>query len=66
LLALEDGGLHVVAAGQVAAEVAARRRHHLRALLLADVDVGQDLLELVVAGLRADHGLGVQRVALGT
>ena len=28
---------------------------HLGALLLADVDVGQDLLELVVGGLRADH-----------
>ena len=28
----------------------------LRAFLLADVDVGQDLLELVVGGLRADHG----------
>jgi hypothetical protein len=34
------------------------------ALLLADVDVGQDLLELVVARLGADHRVGVERVAL--
>ena len=32
--------------------------------MLADVDVAEDLLQLVVAGLRTDHRLGVQRVAL--
>ncbi len=36
----------------------------LGAFALADLDVGQDLLELIVGGLRADHRLGVQRIAL--
>ena len=29
---------------------------NLGAFLLADVDIGQDLLQLIVGGLRADHG----------
>ena len=37
---------------------------HLRAFLLADVDIGQDLLHLIVRGLGADHGGRVERVAL--
>ena len=58
-------GCDVVAAGQVAAQVGPRAAgEHLRALLLADVEVGQDLLELVVGRLRADHRVGVERVAL--
>ena len=58
-------GCHVVAAGQLAAQVGSLAAgQHLGALLPADVEVGQDLLQLVVGGLRADHGLRVQRVAL--
>ena len=65
VVALEDRRLDVVAAGQVAAELGPRAAgEHLGALLAADVEVGQDLLELVVRGLRADHGVGVERVAL--
>ena len=65
VVALEDRRGHVVAAGQVAAEVRALATgDDPGALLRADVDVGQDLLELVVAGLRPDHGRGVERVAL--
>ena len=37
---------------------------HLRALLLADVDVAQDFFELFGRGLRADHRRGIERVAL--
>ena len=63
--ALEDRRLHVVALGEVAAEVGALAAdQQLRAALLADVDVRQDLLELVVRRLGADHRLGVERVAL--
>ena len=36
----------------------------LGALALTDLDVGQDLLQLVVGRLRADHGFGVQRIPL--
>ncbi len=61
----EDGRRDVVAAGQVAFQLDAVAAGADRgAFLLADVDVGQDLLELVVAGLRADLRVGVQRVAL--
>jgi len=67
VVAGEDGGLHVVAAGQVAAEVdPLAAQHDPRALGLADVDVDVDvdLLQLIGAGLSADHRLAVQRVAL--
>src|SRR5690606_10455563 len=60
-----DGRLHVVAAGEVPAQFGAfTAGDDGGALGSADVDVGQDLLQLVVGGLRADHGLGVERVAL--
>ena len=65
LLPLKIGRLDVVAAVEVTAKLGALAAgQDLRAFLLADVDVGQDLLELVVGGLRADHRVGVQRVAL--
>ena len=58
-------GCDVVAARQLAAELGAfAAGEHLGALLPADVEVGQDLLELVVGGLRADHRVGVERMAL--
>ncbi len=32
--------------------------------LPADVDIGEDLLELIARGLGADHGRGIERAAL--
>ena len=65
VLAFEDRRRHVVAARKIAVEVRAfAAAYHSGTLGFADVDVGEDLLELVVAGLRADHRFGVQRVAL--
>ena len=37
---------------------------HLRSLLLADVDIGEDLLELIIGRLRTHHRAVVQGVAL--
>ena len=65
VVAVEHGRLDVEAVVQLAAQrgpLAADQ--HLGAFLLADVDVGEDLLELVVGGLGADHGRGLERVAL--
>jgi len=39
-------------------------REDLGALLPPDVEIGQDLFELLAGGLRADHGVRVERVAL--
>ena len=65
VVALEDGRLHVVALAEVAAEVGAlAAEQQRRALLLADVDVAEDLLELVVRRLRSHLRVGVERVAL--
>ena len=65
VVAFEDGGLDVVAAGQVAGQFGpGAAGEDLGALLLSDVDVGEDLLQLVVGGLGAELGVGVQRVAL--
>ncbi len=36
----------------------------LSAFLLADIDVAQDLLQLLARDLRADHGVGLQRIGL--
>jgi electron transfer flavoprotein alpha subunit len=50
VVALEQRRLDVVAAGQVAAELGALAAdQHLRAFLLADVEVGQDLVHLLAA-----------------
>src|SRR3990172_704825 len=65
VVALEDGRLDVVAALDLSVEPGAvAAREQLRALLLADVDVGEDLLELLLGRLRADHRLGVERAPL--
>jgi hypothetical protein len=62
-VALEQRRLDVVAAGQVTAELGtAAADQHLRALLLAELQVRQDLVHLHRRGLRAHHGVGVQRV----
>ena len=63
VVALEQRGLHVVAAFQVAAQVGlAATGQHFGAFLLAQLQVRQDLGELLFAGLRAHHAVGVQRV----
>jgi len=49
-LAIED---HALAAGQ-----------DLGTFLLADLDIAEDLLELFARGLGADHGRGIERMAL--
>ena len=65
VVALEDGGLHVVSAAQLALVHPLRAAgEHAGALLLSDVDVRQDLAQLLLAGLRAEHRPRVQRVAL--
>ncbi len=64
VVALEQGRLDVVTGGQRAfqfLDLAAGQQ--LGAFLLGDVEVRQDLLELLLRGLGADHGVGVQRVA---
>jgi hypothetical protein len=43
---------------------AAAAGQHLGAFVAADVDVGQDLFQLLVRSLRADHGRGIERAAL--
>ena len=65
VVAGEDGRLDVEALRQLAAQVGPLAAgQDLGALLLADVDVGEDLLQLVVGGLRADHGRRIERIAL--
>lgn len=59
--ALEDGRLHVEALAEVGSLTGGEQAG---AALLADVDVAEDLLELVVRRLRADHGVLVERLAL--
>ena len=64
VVALEQGRLDVIAAGQVAVQVFGRAAgEQLGALLLGDLEVGQDLVVLLLGRLGADHGFGVQRVA---
>ncbi|MCY1200129.1 hypothetical protein D9M72_115550 [compost metagenome] len=65
VVAGEYGRLDVVAARQVAVQhVALAAGEALRAFLAAQVDVRQDLLQLFGGRLRADHGAGVERMAL--
>ena len=62
---LQDGGLHVEALLQLPAQLGLPTAdQHLSPLLLADIDVGEDLLQLVVGCLRTDHRAVVERVAL--
>ncbi|MNV57897.1 hypothetical protein D3C71_1502490 [compost metagenome] len=65
VVALEHRGLHVEAAGQLAIEGGLLTADQdLGPFLPADVEVGQDLLQLLGGGLRADHGVGIERIAL--
>ena len=65
VVALEHRRLDIKAAGKIARQFVARpARQHLRALLAADVDIGQYLLHLLGGRLRADHGGRIERIAL--
>ncbi len=62
--ALEQGRLDVIAGGERAFEfLHAAASEHFGAFLLGDFQVGHDLVELLLAGLGANHGVGVQWVA---
>ncbi|MNK86103.1 hypothetical protein D3C87_1060060 [compost metagenome] len=64
VVALEQGRLDVVTAGQVALQSFGRATgEQLGALLLGNGQVREDLVVLLLGRLGADHGLGVQRVA---
>src|SRR5699024_1513872 len=65
VVALEERGGDVVAAGEVAAEIGALAAGEpLRALLRAGVEAGGVRAQLVAAGLRGARRVGVRRVAL--
>jgi hypothetical protein len=56
VVAFEDRRFDVIALDELAFELRALAAgEDFGAFLLADVEIGQDLLELVVGGLRADH-----------
>ena len=64
VVALEHGGLDVIPRGEVALQLRrSTTREHLGTFLLADIDVAEDLLVLVIAGLCAKHGSTIQRTA---
>ena len=65
VMALEDGGRHIIALAQIALMAGAfAAGQHLRAFFATDGDVGQDLFQLVVGRLRADHRRWIERAAL--
>src|ERR1700682_4375045 len=65
VVAFENRRFDVIAFGKFALEFRALAAgEHLCTLLLADVEIRQNLLKLVVGGLCADHGCGVKRMAL--
>ncbi|CAM2147310.1 hypothetical protein PT2222_10131 [Paraburkholderia tropica] len=65
VVAAEHGRLHVIARAEFAGQrVAFAANQALRAFLLAEVDVREDLLQLFLRCLRADHRLRVERMAL--
>ncbi len=64
-MALENRRLDIIAAGQVTRQmVLLAANENFGALLPADVEVGEDLLQLFRRGLRADHCCRIERVAL--
>ncbi len=64
-MALEHRGLHVIALGELAVErEPLATGQELGAFLLADIDIRKNLLQLIVGGLRADHGRELERIAL--
>ncbi|EJZ06057.1 hypothetical protein MFORT_28624 [Mycolicibacterium fortuitum subsp. fortuitum DSM 46621 = ATCC 6841 = JCM 6387] len=65
VVAGEDRRGHIETTVEVAAQIGPLTAgDQLGAFGFPDLDVGQDLLQLIVGGLRTDHRLGVQRVAL--
>mmetsp|Transcript_23668 Transcript_23668/g.38687 ORF Transcript_23668/g.38687 Transcript_23668/m.38687 type:complete len:215 (-) Transcript_23668:859-1503(-) len=64
VLAFEQRGLNVEAIViGIVHFLTATAGQHFRAFLLADVEVGHDLVELLLAGLSADLHIGIERVA---
>ena len=64
-MALEYGGLDVETAREIAGQLVRNAAgENLRTFLLADVDVGKDLLVLIIRGLRADLGRHFVRIGL--
>ena len=64
VIALEHGRFHIETFGQIAIELALMPTcQHFGSLLFADVEIREDFFQLVLAGLRAYHGVGVEWVA---
>ena len=65
VVALEYGRLDVIAAfGGAAGRHCPAADQHFGTLLAADIHVGQDFLELLARGLRTDHCVELERIAL--
>ena len=65
VVALEQRRLHVVTTFQIATQVGlCAAGQHFCALLLAQIQIRQNLGELLLARLRAHHAVGVQRVGV--
>ncbi|MNJ59845.1 hypothetical protein D3C77_555470 [compost metagenome] len=61
---LEQGRLDVIARGQVATQsLAVTAGQHLCTFFLGDLQVGKNLVVLLLRGLGTHHGFGVQRIA---
>ncbi len=64
VVTLDQGRLHVITGGQATFELlGSTAGEDLRAFLLSDLHVGEDLVELLLGCLGADHGVGIQRIA---
>ena len=65
VMALEHGRLHVVAVAQFPAQFGPLSAGQaFRAFLTADIQVAEDFFQLFGGSLSADHGVGVERMAL--
>src|ERR1700738_1134084 len=65
VVAFEDRRLDIESAGKLGPHFGTRAAsQHLGAFLAADVEIGENFFQLIVRGLRADHGQWVERVAL--
>src|SRR6516165_10828468 len=57
VMTFEHRRLHIEAAGEVRPNVGtSAARQYFRAFLTANIEIGEDLLELIVRGLCANHG----------
>ena len=65
VIALKHGRLNVVTVLQLSAQFGALSAGQaFRAFLTADVEIAEDLVHLLGGGLRAHHGVGVERMPL--